>query len=378
MKTLFVLLIGLFFIFSCKSPNTTKVPEQVQKQLKTLYPKAEEVEWDKEDANFEANFEVDDVEMSVIFDAKGKVVETETEIEKDALPVAVQDALAEDFSGYDIEEAAKIERDGKTTFEAQVEKDETKLDAIYNADGTLLKKVEKQEKDEKSEKAESGEKEENEKNEHEKSETEEGWQQSFNVDKSALKNIGENPFFILKPGYQLTLNGNEEGKKVELVITVLNETQLIDGVETRIVEERESHNGALVEVSRNYYAIDPATKDVYYFGEAVDIYKEGKVAGHEGAWQSGTNGAHFGLMMPGKPQVEQKYYQEVAPGIAMDRAEVESLNETLDTPAGHFGNCLKTEETTPLEPGVKEYKLYAPGVGLILDGSLKLAQYNMK
>jgi hypothetical protein len=49
--------------------------------------------------------------------------------------------------------------------------------------------------------------------------------------------------------------------------------------------------------------------------------------------------------------------------------------ETIRTPAGEFRNCLKTEETTPLEPGVKEYKYYARGVGLVQDGALKLVKY---
>ena len=361
MKSFFILALSFWLVFACKAYKNMQVAENIKQSLKALYPKAENVKWDKEDGNFEANFEMNDMEMSVIFDAQGKVLETETEIEKDALPAAVQEALAKDFAGYDIEEAAKIERDGKTNFEAQLEKDETKWEAIYSPVGKLIKKIEKQEKDEESQKTESGEKEENEENQQEKSESEEGWQQSFNLDKSTLKNVGENPFFVLKPGYRLTLNGTEDGKKVDLMITVLNETKLVDGVETRIVEERERQNGALVEISRNYYAIDPATKDVYYFGEAVDIYKDGKVVGHKGAWQSGQNGAHFGLMMPGKPQPEQKYYQEMAPGVALDRAEVASLSKSVDTPAGHFTNCLKVEETTPLEPGLIEYKVYAPG-----------------
>jgi hypothetical protein len=70
-----------------------------------------------------------------------------------------------------------------------------------------------------------------------------------------------------------------------------------------------------------------------------------------------------------------KYYQEIAPGVAEDRAEVLSLSETADTPAGRFDHVLKTEESTPLEPGVKEFKLYAPGIGLLQDKELKLARY---
>ena len=164
MKSLVILLIALFV----GTTFAQNVPSAAKNKLKTLYPKAEEVKWDKEGANFEANFEVNDVEMSVIFDAKGNVLETETEIEKDALPAAVKSALKKDFSGYKIKETAKIEKNGKITFEAQVEKGETKLDAIYSPDGKLIKKIEKQEKDEESEKAEHNEKEENEENEHEK------------------------------------------------------------------------------------------------------------------------------------------------------------------------------------------------------------------
>ena len=121
-------------------------------------------------------------------------------------------------------------------------------------------------------------------------------------------------------------------------------------------------------------AISKPTGDVYYFGEDTDIYKGGKVVDHEGSWLSGVAGARFGLLMPGKPKVGDAYYQEQAPKVAMDRAQVVSVGEALKTPAGDFKDCVKTEESTPLERG-KEHKLYAPGVGLIQDAGLLLARY---
>ena len=68
-----------------------------------------------------------------------------------------------------------------------------------------------------------------------------------------------------------------------------------------MVEERETKDGKLVEVSRNYFAISKRTNSVYYFGEDVDEYKDGKVARHGGSWLAGTGGARFGLLMPGQP-----------------------------------------------------------------------------
>jgi hypothetical protein len=197
------------------------------------------------------------------------------------------------------------------------------------------------------------------------------WTTDFPIEKQDLASTGRNPYFILEPGYYLVLKGGD----VELTITVLNETKMVDGVETRVVEERETKGGKLKEISRNYFAISKRTNDVFYFGEDVDIYKDSKVVSHSGAWLSGVKGARFGLMIPGQPSLNARYYQEVAPGVAMDRVEIVSLSETVKTPAGEFTNCLKLKETTPLEPGVTDYKYYSPGIGMVQDGLLRLATF---
>lgn len=122
----------------------------------------------------------------------------------------------------------------------------------------------------------------------------------FTVGKAALGIKGANPYFNLTPGYTLEYKaGNAED-----ILTVLRETKMIDGVETR-VEHREMKNGKLAELTRDYYAIDSVTNDVYYFGEEVDVVKHGKVVGHKGTWLAGVNGARFGLMMPASPKPGQ-------------------------------------------------------------------------
>ena len=196
------------------------------------------------------------------------------------------------------------------------------------------------------------------------------WTSVFTVEPDELVSVGRNPYFILEPGYTLVL----EGEGAQLTITVLNETKKVDGVVTRVVEERETKNGKLTEVARNYFAISKRTNDVFYFGEDVDMYKDGKVANHDGTWLSGVNGSKFGLMMPGRVLLHSKYYQEVAPKIAVDRATIVSTTETVKTPAGEFKNCLKVEETSPLTRFTTEYKYYAPGIGMVSDGTMKLVK----
>jgi hypothetical protein len=201
------------------------------------------------------------------------------------------------------------------------------------------------------------------------------WTESFSLESCSFSTTGRNEYFVLEPGYRLVLTGVEDDDSVTLTITVLNDTQEVDGVQTRVVEERETGGGGLIEVSRNFFAFCKENGSVFYFGEDVDIYEDGELVGHEGGWRAGENGFRPGLMMPGLALVGSAYYQEYAPTVAMDRARIVSLDTVLETPAGRFEHCLVAEESSPLEPGSHEFKIYAPGIGLIKDESLLLVRY---
>lgn len=208
-------------------------------------------------------------------------------------------------------------------------------------------------------------------------ETKEGktdWQEDFGISDCNLVTTGQNPFFILEPGFELVL----EGGNTKLVITVLDETMIVDGIETRVVEEREWKNGELVEVSLNMFAMCEETQDVFYFGEFVDMYKDGELASHQGQWFAGEEDARAGMIMPAEPRVGMRYYQEIAPGVAMDRAEVLKVDAVLETPAGKFTDCLETAEGTALNLLEREIKVYAPGIGLIQDANIFLTSYGYK
>jgi hypothetical protein len=197
-----------------------------------------------------------------------------------------------------------------------------------------------------------------------------GWQQEFAIAKCNLVTTGRGQYFILEPGYQLVLEGGD----TRVQITVLNETKVVDGVTTRVVEEREWKKGKLYEVAKNYFAMCEQTKDVFYFGEDVDFYEDDKIVKHDGSWLAGK-GNKPGLMMPGTPKVGMKYYQEIAPGVAMDRAEIQSLTESCETPAGKFPQCMKVKETSALKFWESEYKYHVPGIGLVRDEDVRLIRH---
>jgi uncharacterized membrane protein YkoI len=197
----------------------------------------------------------------------------------------------------------------------------------------------------------------------------------FGEDEKDFVSTGSNAYFILEPGWQIELEKTEGGKKLTILETVLDETKTIAGVECRAVEFKEMLDGQIKEVTRDYYAISKKTNNVYYFGEDVDVYKDGKLVGHEGAWLAGEKGNRYGLFMPAIPLLGARYYQEIAPGVALDRGEIVSLTEKFETPAGKFDNVLVVIETSEIEKDERESNYYAKGIGCIGDDDARLVRY---
>lgn len=204
----------------------------------------------------------------------------------------------------------------------------------------------------------------------------------FDRDRCTFVTYTDNPWHPLWPGYSLLLEGEEEDEgetiTISVRVTILEDTELVDGVLTRVLEEREWEDGELVEVSRNFVAACRETGDIWYFGETVDLYEEGEIVGHEGAWRAGEDGAEPGVLMPGNPLNGARYFQETAPSAeALDRAEVQSRDNLLTVPVGTFPQVLHVVDTTPLEPGVADDKYYAYGFGLIKDAAAELVSVDL-
>jgi hypothetical protein len=204
----------------------------------------------------------------------------------------------------------------------------------------------------------------------------------FFIEDCTFASTGANPFFPLTPGLVLRLEGEEEDDEGEVVeiaatVSVLDETFDVNGVECRVVEERETEDGELVEVSRNYFAHCVETGSVFYFGEHVDDYEDGEIVGHGGEWLAGDNGAAAGIIMPGTILIGGRYQQETAPGVAMDRGEIIAMGLTAETPAGTFDDCIQINDSSPLDPGAEDVKIFCHGIGNVVDEDLELVEYTI-
>ena len=281
----------------------------------------------------------------------------ETKVAVAQTPQAVRDTIQRELVGAELEDIAKKTVDGQVVYETDIIRNGRKWEVVIREDGTILSKLQEGRADSAAA------------DESNAGQAEPAWRDRFDVNTADLLPTGTNAYLTMQPGRILRLKSGID----TLTITVLPDTQEIDGVTTGVLEERETKNGTLAEISRNFFATDRKTGDVYYFGEDVDNYKGGKIVDHESEWRAGTGGARFGLMIPAKPTVGQAFYQEIAPKVAMDRVEVVSTSATVKTPAGTFERCVHLRETTPLESDVS-HKYFAPGIGLIKDDEFELAE----
>jgi hypothetical protein len=120
-----------------------EVPANVKDGFAKKYPGSKVDEWEKEGADYEAEFHLNKVESSAVFDASGTFKELEQEIKTSALPKAVTDYCTKNYAGYKLSEAAKItDAAGKVMYEAEMEKDKMHFDALFDANGNFIKKTE--------------------------------------------------------------------------------------------------------------------------------------------------------------------------------------------------------------------------------------------
>jgi hypothetical protein len=175
----------------------------------------------------------------------------------------------------------------------------------------------------------------------------------------------DNPYFPLVPGTTFIYEGRTAQGLSRDEFAVTHNTRVIDGVICVEVHDSVFTNGVLTEDTLDWFAQDK-DGNVWYFGENTQELEDGLVTTIDGTFMAGVNGDKPGIVMKAHPAVGDFYRQEFSLANAEDNAETIGLNASISVPFGSFDHCLRSRETTPLEPDALEDKFYAPGVGNVL------------
>jgi hypothetical protein len=174
-----------------------------------------------------------------------------------------------------------------------------------------------------------------------------------------------NRYWPIEAGRTWVYLGTKDGVPQLEVVVVKRARKTIMGVETVAVEDTVVSGGEIAELTTDWYAQDRAG-NVWYFGEAARDYERARVTSTRGSWLAGVDGAQPGIVVKADPHAGgPTYRQEYRAGVAEDMGRVVRVGETATVPAGTFTDVLRTLDTDALNPGRREHKLYASGVGPI-------------
>ena len=120
------------------SAQKSDATAQAKAAFAKAYPKVTKIDWENEDGNYEASFEQNGKKMSVIYNAKGALVESELEMNTNELLASVTAYMKEHYKGVALKGAAKITKaDGSINYEAAIKG----KDVLFDANGKFIKEV---------------------------------------------------------------------------------------------------------------------------------------------------------------------------------------------------------------------------------------------
>lgn len=138
--------ISLVAIFAIIAPETysqlRKIPAEVTTSFTKKYPDATAVEWRDKLSSFTASFTLDSITYVASFDSNGQWENTEQVIDKDDLPLEVQNGFQKSrYSDWDVALVNKIElANDEVQYRVEVGKGDIKRRNLYfDSTGKMLK-----------------------------------------------------------------------------------------------------------------------------------------------------------------------------------------------------------------------------------------------
>ena len=200
-----------------------------------------------------------------------------------------------------------------------------------------------------------------------------------------------NPYVNMTVGHTFVLRAGEDFEET-VVVHVTDEIREAEGydepvlcrvvVDAAVIAESDGAGGIdwiPEEVTDDYFA-QSGNGNVYYCGEISRNFEEEYLDNLDGSFFSGVEFAKAGVLMRKNPQVGQVDRQEYAIGEAEDVVKYINLSAVPKNKEGgqnpndpafecigeSIGDCLKTKDSSALEPETTEFKYYLKDVGFVL------------
>jgi hypothetical protein len=118
--------------------DSSHLPNDVKEKFHSLYPNiTNQVDWKKRFNKYQADFLVNNKNLSILFNKHGDIINSKIEIDTTEVPTIVYDHIRTDYLNKFYKMIYLMKRSGKneTQFEVEVMKGRRKFVVIYNTNG---------------------------------------------------------------------------------------------------------------------------------------------------------------------------------------------------------------------------------------------------
>ena len=144
MKSIILLItVASVSLVSCgQDIPASKVPSVVQNTVQSNFASAVDIEWEKKNNFYEAEFDIDKIDYKAHVDASGKLMSCKISMKVSELPAVITTAISNEHTGYEIDDADKLEKDGATYYQVELDaRGKKDKQLVYTADGRLAQNI---------------------------------------------------------------------------------------------------------------------------------------------------------------------------------------------------------------------------------------------
>jgi hypothetical protein len=178
-----------------------------------------------------------------------------------------------------------------------------------------------------------------------------------------------NPLHPTSEVTQVIMGGHVDDKPFRTEVTLLPGTKPITWrgatTDTAVIQYVAYLDGRIHEVALDWYA-QADDGSVWYFGEDVFNFEDGKVADTSGTWMA-SDQTPAAMIMPATPAVGNVYRPENAPEVVFEEVRVQKVDQTVPGPHGNVSGAIEVMELHM--DGTREAKVFAPGYGEFSTGN---------
>ena len=129
--------VGFTLTASAQVIPQSQVPPAVLNAFQGKFAGMTEVKWETKGELYKAEFKVDKRGHDVWIDKSGKITKHKEDFPKKDLPAAIQQQIAKEFKAYKLDDADKIEMDGKIFYQVELDGASDDRKVLFSADGKV-------------------------------------------------------------------------------------------------------------------------------------------------------------------------------------------------------------------------------------------------